>query len=112
MNGRSGVGAMGVSERLPDSCDGQLELLPMGDCGGLGWVGVTSPLQGFPGLMGGLAGPKSGPSGDAEKVPLRRCISRVKSAARAGGKLWWASSDEEEYDGLEVEWVRMWGVGS
>ena len=105
MNGRSGCGAMGVSERLPDSCDGQLELLPMGDCGGLGLVGVA-PLQESPGLRGGLAGPKSGSSGDAETVPLRRCISRVKSAARAGGKLWCASSDEEEYEGLEVEWVR------
>jgi hypothetical protein len=62
--------------------------------------------------MGGLAGPNSGSSGDAERVPWRRSILRKKSAAKLGAKRWWASSDEDEYEGLEAVWVRWWGVGS
>jgi hypothetical protein len=37
---------------------------------------------------------------------------RKKSAANPGAKRWWASSDEDEYEGLDVEWVRMWEGGS
>lgn len=110
MNGRSGWGAMGVSDRLPDSGDGQLELLPMGEWGGLVLPGGAF-LHGFPGLIGGLDGSKSGSSGDVERVALWRCMLRLKSAAMAGAKLW-ASSDEDEYAELTVERARIWGEGS